>query len=102
LGALDQALADCDEAIWHDRKLAVAYLYKGQAHAAKDEQEKAVVVYTQALQLDPLLHAALRGRGDARWARSDVAAALADYNAALALKEEAPSYHGRGRALSAR
>jgi tetratricopeptide (TPR) repeat protein len=102
LGNLDQALADCDEAIWHDRKLAVALLYKGQVHAARNEPDKAVAACTQALQLDPLLRETLLVRGEAHWARSDVVASLAVYNAALELEDDAAARHGRGRALIAR
>jgi tetratricopeptide (TPR) repeat protein len=96
-------LADCDEAVWLDRRLPSAHLQRGAVYEAKDDPLKAIEEYSQALRLDADLADAYRRRGDCYWARSDGAAALADYTHAAALDpKDAAAQHGRGRALAAR
>ena len=81
---LDKALAECDEAIWLDRQLPAAYLYRGEVFADKGEPDKAIADCTRAVQFEEHLSEAYRIRADAERFKSDAAAALTDYERALA------------------
>ena len=103
LGDPDRALTDLNDAIWLDRKAALAYLERGRVYVRKDDLDRAVADFNQALAQDPLLAEAYRARGDIFWLRSDIQAAWTDYDQALALNPaDAESWLGRGRAWSAR
>ena len=89
--------------MWLDRQSADGLPLSRRGLCSERRADKAIADYTRALQFDEHLSEAHRGRGDAEWVKSDVAAALADYDQALALNPgDAPSLYGRGRALAAK
>ena len=52
-GQFDQVLADSNEAIRLDPKLAMAYSDRGAAWIVKQDPDKALVDLNQAIRLDP-------------------------------------------------
>ena len=59
----DKAIADFNEAIRLDSRLASAYAGRGDAWSANYEYDKAVVDYTEAIRLDPAEEAPWASRG---------------------------------------
>ena len=49
-----EAIADIEDAIWNDPKLAKAYSRLGQLHEEAGNDDKALTDYGQAIELDPI------------------------------------------------
>ena len=81
----DKAIADFNEAIRLDPKLALAYNNRGNAWDAKKEYDKAIADFNEAIRLDPKLALAYNNRGTAWMAKKDYDKAIADYNEAIRL-----------------
>jgi Mlc titration factor MtfA (ptsG expression regulator)/Tfp pilus assembly protein PilF len=60
----EQAVADCDEALRLDPGLALAYVYRGQAHHYRGARDLALADFDAALRLDPNDSEAKRWRED--------------------------------------
>jgi S1-C subfamily serine protease len=85
LGQKEKAREDAEEATWHGPRLALAWLARGDP--------------ARALTVDGRLGLAYRMRADQHWERADRAAALADYERALAERPwDARALWGRGKA----
>jgi tetratricopeptide (TPR) repeat protein len=100
----DGAIADFDEVIRLDPKLAVGYNNRGQARIQKKEYDGALADFDEAIRLDPKLAVAHDGRGTAHLARHEYDAAIADFDAAVKLdpnfaqaySDRAVAYYAQG------
>ena len=94
----DKAIADVDQAIRLDPKLAEAYTNRGTAWFNKKEYNKAIVDdYDQAIQLDPHDALAYSNRGGAWLEKQDYDKAIADFDQAIQLDPKlAGAYGDRG------
>ena len=79
------AIADFDQSLAIDPKLAVAYADRGRAYLLLGHNDEAVADFTQALTLDPSSAENYFNRGVAYDAKADTALAAADYTHAVAL-----------------
>ena len=84
-GEYDKAIADFNEAIRLDPKVALAYIYRGKAWGAKGEYDKAIADFNEAIRLNPKLGAAYFSRGIAWEAKGNLDRAIADLNEAIRL-----------------
>jgi lipoprotein NlpI len=82
-GQNDSALADFNEAIRLDPKLAKSYNNRGIVWYAKGEDDRAVADYNEAIRLDPKHANAYNNRGIVWHAKGEDDRALADYNEAI-------------------
>jgi tetratricopeptide (TPR) repeat protein len=95
----DRALADFNEAIRLDPKLAAAYYRRGNIYGNKRDYDRAIVEYSKAIQLDPKLADAYYKRGMVFGAKGDHDRAIADYSEVIRLDpEDADTYYKRGMA----
>src|SRR5260370_661859 len=82
-----------------DRGLPAAYAYRGLAYRAKDDTDRAIVDYSEAIRLDPKYVIAFVSRGIAYPVKGDYDRAIADYNEAVRLDPKyALAFYGRGLA----
>jgi len=96
-GEYDKAIADFDQAIGLDPKLALAYNGRGYAWNAKGENDKAIADFDQAIGLDPKDALAYNGRGLAWNAKGEYDKAIADFDQAIGLDpKDALAYNNRG------
>ncbi len=90
---LDRAMADYNEAIRLDPKLAVAFSDRGLAFQAQGDHQRAMADFNQAIELDPKLALAYNNRGFEYQIKGDLERALADYDEAIRLDPKlAPAY----------
>jgi tetratricopeptide (TPR) repeat protein len=103
-GEFQRAIESLTGAIAEDPEYAPAYIVRGQAWRYSGEPRKAADDFSQAMTLGLDRSAYLFTlRADARAAGGDHAAALADYDQALAVRPGFwPALAGRGAALAAR
>ncbi|QXX74342.1 tetratricopeptide repeat protein [Methylovirgula sp. HY1] len=81
-------------------ELAIVYVRRGNAYAAKRDYDQAILDYTAAIKLDPKDKDAYVDRGDAFQARGDHDKAIADENEAIKLDPKYKSaYVDRGNAF---
>src|SRR5258708_5506345 len=100
-GDPDRALADYNQAIALDPKLAVAYLNRGNTWSAKGQSDSALADYDKAITLassgDRNLFLAYYNRGNIWRMRGELDRALADLDKALGLDPSNPDvYNTRG------
>ena len=81
----DKAIADYDQAIALDPKLAMAYNNRGTPGTPSRTYDKAIADYDQAIALDPKYAMAYSNRGNAWYAKQAYDKAIADYDQAIAL-----------------
>jgi tetratricopeptide (TPR) repeat protein len=84
-GDSQKALADGNQAVRLNPKLAMAYLNRGRALSALGEKDKSIADYDEAIRLDPKFTMAYNNRGVVYKNKGDVARALADYSEAIRL-----------------
>lgn len=93
----DRAIADFDQAIELDPRLAQAHYGRGDAYRAKGDTKRAIADYDKAIGLSPKLSYAYIGRGLAHWQIADLGRAIADFDKAIALRPRVASvYFHRG------
>ena len=80
-----KAIADYDEAIRLNPKLADAYFNRGIAYAEKGEHDKAIADYTEAIRLNPSYAEAYCHRARCYGVKGDFDKALADFRKAREL-----------------
>ena len=98
-GDYDRAIADYNEAIQLDPKLAFAWNHRGNAYYVKGDYDRAIADYNEAIRVDPKRAAAWSNRGNAYYVKGDYDRAIADYNEAIQLDPKyALAYYGRGLA----
>ena len=87
------------EAGFNTEAAAKAHVDRGVAHAAKQEYDKAIANYTDAIRLDPYLAEAYNNRGGAYYIKEDYGKAIADYTETIRLNpNNAKMYVNRGLA----
>ena len=109
----DQAIKDCDQDRDPDRRIAgctqliksgtlsarqqsFAYNSRGNAWRDKDDNERAIPDYDEAIRLNPTYAHPYLGRGNANRELGEFDRAIADYNEAIRLDPRDPYiYHGR-------
>ena len=95
----DRAIADVNRAFeggLSDYGKRVGYRERGQAYQAKGDNDRAIVDYTNSLQLDADNYATLTLRGNAYFANGDLDRAIADYDHVIALYPKyATGYYNR-------
>ena len=93
----DRAIADFDEAIHLDPKLAAAFYNRGLANASKDQYDRAIADFDEAIRLDPKFVFAFNGRGDVYTLKAQYDRAIADFDQAIRLDpQQAVAFAGRG------
>lgn len=70
------------------KRLADAYVNRGNDYADRDMAEKAIADFTQAIKRDPTRDDAFAGRGIQYYKSRDYKHALADFNAAIKLNPD--------------
>jgi tetratricopeptide (TPR) repeat protein len=93
------ALADYDQVIFLDPKLAAVYYSRGSLKGGKlNDAKGALADYNQAIALDPKLALAYNNRGLLKYEKlNDAQGALADYSKAIELNpKNALAYYNRG------
>jgi tetratricopeptide (TPR) repeat protein len=90
-GDYDKALADFNQAIQLDPKVAVAYNIRGAVYFHKGAYDRAFADFNQAIQLDPTYVFAYNNRGNVYLHKGDYDKAIADYDKAIQLD---PKYAG--------
>jgi len=98
-GDPDRAIADCNDAIRLDPKLANAYLNRGKAYSDMGDFDRAISDYDQAIELNPKSSMAYNNLCDAYLDKGDNDRAIADCNRAIQLDPKfAVAYRNRGNA----
>ena len=97
----DEAIAACDSIIGNralsGRALSEMYVLRGVALIRKNELDRAIADFSEAIRIDPTYARAHNGRGAARSRKSDYDAALVDYSEAIRLDENfGRAYDNRG------
>jgi tetratricopeptide (TPR) repeat protein len=100
---LEQALADCDQAIRLDPKAGSVYGNRAAIWSAQREFDKAIADDTEAIRLDPKDSAAYRDRGAAWVAQQEFDKAVADLTQAIRLDpQDADAFGIRGSMWSSK
>jgi tetratricopeptide (TPR) repeat protein len=95
-------LDGCTRLLSHDPKLAPAYAGRALALAAMGQTDRAIVDYSQALELDPGLSVAQYNRGLSYLSLDQPQSAAADFGAVIAHDpSDATAYNGRAIANAA-
>src|SRR5215472_6377935 len=93
----ERAIADFDEAIHLDPKLAAAFYNRGLAYGSKDQYERAIADFDEAIRLDPKFVFAFIGRGGVYALKAQYDRAIADFDQAIRLDpQQAVTFTGRG------
>lgn len=99
LGNRDAALADCNEAIRLDPRLAGAYNTRGVVHRNRGNPDAALVDFSEAIRLNPRDPFPFNNRGNLHLNRRNPDAAIVDYSEAIRLDPRlATAFHNRARA----
>jgi len=97
LGNLEAAIADCNQALRHDRRIPEIWSTRGGAKLGLEDIKGAMEDCTEALKLDPRNAAALSCRGEARTHTAEEAeelwAARGDTSAALEIEPPNVLHH---------
>ena len=102
-GDNDRAIADLNEAIRLDPKLAMAFNNRGNAYNAKGDNDRAIADFNETIRLDPKLARAFQNRGSTYHDKGDNDRAIVDYNEAIRLEpKHAKAFLGRGIGFGAK
>ena len=83
-----------------NRALAAAYHNRGRAYAMKDNSERAIADYNQAIELDPQDAEYHTTRGEVYVEKGDLERAIADFSMAIKYEQKhGEAYAGRAAAL---
>src|SRR5438105_3469322 len=98
----DRALADYDEAIRADAKVATAFSLRGDVWLQKREFDRAIADYEHAIELDPKLAIAFAARGAAWAGKGELGMAIKDFTRATQIDPKlAVAFNDRGFAHAA-
>jgi lipoprotein NlpI len=96
-GDSDRAIADANEAIRLDPKVAGAFINRAGAYLQNGDNDRAIADASEAIQRDPKYAVAYRNRADAYLQKDDNDRAIADYSEAIRLDPKAAvAYLNRG------
>ena len=103
-GTDDQRIEGCTAVIRSGRytgaNLAVAYFQRGRAWDGKNDDDRAIADYSEAVRLNPKVGDYFYNRGLDYTVKGDFTRAIADYTAAINLNPREPDYYEwRGLAL---
>jgi tetratricopeptide (TPR) repeat protein len=99
LGRLEDAIADCSEAILVKPRYDLAYAARGRFRRLAGDLGASLSDLDKALALNPRSFRALSFRGETHLARGDAARAIDDFNESLAIAPDfVAAYAGRGQA----
>jgi lipoprotein NlpI len=84
-GDNDRAIADANEAIRLDPKVAGAYVNRAGAYLQKGDNDRAIADASEAVRLDPKIAVAYNNRAAAYLKKGDNDRAIADYSEAIRL-----------------
>jgi tetratricopeptide (TPR) repeat protein len=99
-GDLDRAVADFNEAIRLDPKLAYPYNERGDSYKAKGDFDRAGADFNEAIRLDPKFASAYNSRGNVYLHNRDFDRAIADYNEAIRLDPKSVIAYYNNRACT--
>jgi tetratricopeptide (TPR) repeat protein len=95
----DLSIGSCTAAIqsgrWSGKHLAWAFFNRGNAYAEKNDNDRAIVEYSEAIRLDPKFTVAFTNRGNAYMAKKEYDRAIADYDRSIRIKPTANAYANR-------
>ena len=99
----DDGIAACTRQIesgrWEGHDLAISYYNRGIFWYDKDENDKAIADYTNAIELSPDYASAFNNRGNAYADKGDLDRAIADYDRAIEIDGKDPfRWNNRGLA----
>jgi tetratricopeptide (TPR) repeat protein len=78
---------------------ASSYVWRGKRFYSSDDFELAIDSFNQAIELDPTVFEAYKGRADAHYVQGNYQLAIADYTSVLAAESDSATlYHRRGSA----
>src|SRR5262249_20927556 len=83
LGALEEALADCNAAIARNPRTMEAYHNRGNIRYAKKDFDGAISDYNRVIELDSKNSDAYSNRGSMRYYKGDIDGAIADFDHAI-------------------
>jgi tetratricopeptide (TPR) repeat protein len=94
----DTSISSCNAVIHEATKnLAAGYFFRGAAYIAKNDFDRAIADYSQAIALDPTESDYLNSRAAAYEHKKDIARAMADYDSAIKVNpKSAVAYNNRG------
>lgn len=94
----DASIVSCNTVIQETAKgLAAAYFYRGAAHVARNDLDRALADYTQAIAIDPTESDYLNSRAAIYEHKNDMQRAMTDYDQAIKLNpRSAYAYNNRG------
>jgi tetratricopeptide (TPR) repeat protein len=104
--SLDLAIRGCTALIQSgrapsDKDLAMALYNRGHAYLNKNDHDRAIADYTEAIRLDPKDGRVFNNRGFAYALKGEYDRAIADYNEAIRLNpKDAKAFNGRGLAYA--
>ena len=97
----DDAIAACGSVISNGsvsgRALAEMFVLRAVAYLRKNDNDRALADYSQAVRIDPTYPRAYNGRGVARYRKNDLDGAFSDYNEAIRFEQNfGRAYDNRG------
>lgn len=97
-GRFDAAIAEYDQALAIDPKLAGILCRRGRTHHSNGDYDRAITDFSKAIALIAKDDGPLLGRGAAFEAKSMLKQAFDDYSRAIKISGSALAYHARGTA----
>jgi tetratricopeptide (TPR) repeat protein len=98
----DEKIAACTRQIssgrWTGRNLASAYTARATGYYRKNDYDRAIADYTEAIRIDPKYAIAYDNRGNVFHRKGDYDRAIRDYDEAIRLAPLAATYASRGLA----
>ena len=99
----EQGLRDLEKAVGSGLDTAIAYVFRGQLHVARQNPDLAIAEYDEAIRRDPQVALAFAGRGSVFLQKQDYDRAVVNYSEAIRID---PAYAvalvSRARAYMAR
>jgi lipoprotein NlpI len=99
--AIEACTRDINSGRYKGHDLAVAYYNRGVEYDGKQDVDRAIADYSQAISIDPKYAVAYNNRGNMHSGKGDVGRAIADFSQAISLDPKyAMAYYNRGNSYS--